>query len=71
MLEDVIQDVGKYSLILDESTDVSTTKFLAVCIRNVSLSSKRINTAFLKPFPIVSTTAVLLTEAVCEFLKAV
>lgn len=35
LLEDIVEDIGenRYSLIVDESTDVSITKYMAYCVR--------------------------------------
>lgn len=40
MLEELIDDIGEqdYSIILDESTDVSTIKYMAYCVRYFSRS---------------------------------
>ncbi|KAF7987956.1 hypothetical protein HCN44_004772 [Aphidius gifuensis] len=48
-LKDLIDDIGEqdFSIILDESTDVSTNKFMAYCIRYFSIKSKKILTNYL------------------------
>lgn len=73
MLSEIIADVGgnEYSLILDESTDVSVSKYMAVCIRYQSAKLKVINTAFLGLVQVVSTTAVALVDALCDFLAKI
>ena len=46
--QELIGDVSrqKFSLLLDESTDVSVTKLLAICIRYFSSNSEKIETVF-------------------------
>lgn len=46
---DLAQDIGDsyYSLIIDESTDISVTKFLAISIIYHSVTKSRIMTTFL------------------------
>ena len=50
----LVKDIGRsfYSLIVDESTDVSQSKMLAICIRYSSVYSQRIVTTFLKMVPL-------------------
>ena len=59
MKEELIADVqGKrFSLTVDESTDVSTTKLFCVIIRYFSQVEKTILTAFVDLIPVVHTTA--------------
>ncbi|CAH0551034.1 unnamed protein product [Brassicogethes aeneus] len=47
--ENLVQDLktSKFSLLVDESTDVGTTKNMAVCVRYYSEEEKSINTKFL------------------------
>ena len=49
LLKKLLEDVGDsyYSLIIDESTDISQEKLLAVCIRYFSKTKSRIVTTFL------------------------
>lgn len=54
LFEEIIKDIGEsfYSLIVDESTDVSQTKMLAICVRYFSRNSHTIKTTFLKIVPL-------------------
>lgn len=67
LFEELLEDIrgAKYSLLIDESTDISVTKHLCLCIRYFSLA-----TAFLVIIPVVSTTGQSLFDAICEFLNA-
>lgn len=49
MLKELLDDLGEesYSILLDESTDVSTMKYMAYCIRYYSKNQKKIVTDFL------------------------
>ena len=49
LLQELLNDVGEsfYSLIIDESTDISQEKLLAVCIRYFSKSNCKIISSFL------------------------
>lgn len=48
-LTELVEDVGQnaYSIILDESTDISTHKYMAFCIRYYSFSQSDMVTDFL------------------------
>ena len=50
LLQELLNDVGEsfYSLIIDESTDISQEKLLAVCIRYFSKSNCKIISSFLE-----------------------
>ncbi|CAG9792674.1 unnamed protein product [Diatraea saccharalis] len=56
---DLKQDIGsgKFSLLLDESTDISITKYLGLVIIYYSLKAKKITTSFLKLAPLTECTA--------------
>ncbi|XP_044019226.1 uncharacterized protein LOC122859598 [Aphidius gifuensis] len=73
LLHELIDDVDDqpYSIILDESTDVSTNKFMAYCIRYFSLKQKKIITNFLGFSLVTITTAVELHAVFKKFLKDV
>lgn len=73
MKEELIADVqGKrFSLIVDESTDVSTTKQLCVIIRYFSQVEKTILTAFVDLIPVVHTTADDLFNAIRNCLNEI
>lgn len=72
-LTELLRDVGtaKYSLIVDESTDVSTIKFMAVCIRYYSRKHKRFITDFLGIIQVVSAKGVDLSDALIEYLQKI
>ena len=59
----------KYCVIVDESTDVSCDKHLAVCVRYYSKLEKRIVTAFLSLIPVAKATCKDLFEALSRCLK--
>jgi hypothetical protein len=49
LLENLTEDIGKspYSLIIDESTDISTIKYLCLCIKYFSNPKQKFRIAFL------------------------
>ncbi|XP_018324950.1 uncharacterized protein LOC108736862 [Agrilus planipennis] len=59
MLEELIIDIGEqdYSIILDESTDVSTIKYMAYCVRYISRSLDQFVTDFLGFAEVFTATA--------------
>lgn len=73
MLTGLVADVGDsgFSLILDESTDVSTTKYLAITIRYYSKNDNKIKTDFLGLLEVYRATSDALFGAVVEYLKAI
>jgi hypothetical protein len=62
---------GDYSLLLDESTDVSCVKFLCVCIKYFSKSCSTVIATFLGMIQVTSTTADTLSKKVLDFLEKV
>lgn len=52
--EILLKDIGtqKYSVILDESTDVSVIKFMGIIVRYFSLALKEVVSAFLSLEPV-------------------
>ena len=62
-------DGKKYSILLDESTDVSTAKHLCICIRYFIEKAKAIQTALLSLIPVVSTTGESLFSALKRRLE--
>lgn len=72
-LKDIIDDIGDqgFSIILDESTDVSTVKYLAYCVRYFSLKSNQIVTDFLGFSEVTDTTAQDLYVVFTKFLREV
>lgn len=69
-LKEIVADIGdgKYSLILDESTDVSTMKFMCICIRYYSPKLKKIVCTALGMVEVPSTTAIILHAELTKFL---
>jgi len=58
-----------YSLIIDESTDVGTVKYLCVCIRYFSMKTQKILVCFLGLIEIEKASAECLYMKLKEFLK--
>ncbi|XP_031784236.1 uncharacterized protein LOC107981272 [Nasonia vitripennis] len=73
MLKELIEDVGdwSYSLIVDESTDVATMKFLCLCIKYFSHKQNRIVTAYLGLIEVVKADANTLCYAIIEYCKKI
>lgn len=73
MLTELVEDIGDgpYSLILDESTDVSVIKYLAYCVRYYSKKSKKIVNDFLGLIEVERATAQILCDATVEYLQKV
>jgi hypothetical protein len=71
--EQLIADVQgkKFSLIVDESTDVSTAKQLCVIVRYYSEVEKKILTAFVDLIPVVHTSADDLFNAIKDCLTEI
>ena len=71
MLRDLIQDVGDgpYSLIIDESTDVSSCKFLCLCIKYFSKMQNRIITDYLGIIRVDKADSVTLHSAIITYCK--
>ncbi|KAF0701978.1 Zinc finger protein, partial [Aphis craccivora] len=69
--EQLVNDIGDhgYSLIVDESTDISVTKYMAFCVRYFSKSLQKITTQFLGLVNIERATAIALRDITLEFLK--
>lgn len=65
-MKELISDVGneKYSLILDESTDISDTKLLGVVIRYYSSTMNKIVSTYLGLVELESGTANAMTQAI-------
>ncbi|XP_044580310.1 uncharacterized protein LOC123262223 [Cotesia glomerata] len=59
MLEDLVNDMKEspYSLIIDESTDISTEKILCIMVRYFSFKKKKLLTTFYRIVKIVDATA--------------
>lgn len=73
LLNEIILDVGesKFSLICDESTDVSTDKLLCICIKYYSKNKNEVLTHFLSFLRVVETTSHELYNAVYVYLEKV
>ena len=72
MREELLDDLKntQYSLIIDESTDISCEKQLCVLVRYCSEISRRIVTAFLGMIPLRSRSAEAIFQGISEFLSA-
>lgn len=70
LLFDLVSDIGNeaYSLIVDESTDVSTQKYMAICVRYYSSSKAVIVTQFLGIIQIVETTTIALYDYLTAYM---
>lgn len=71
ILQQLVMDVGdsKYSLIVDESTDVSVSKYMAFCIRYFSKPMQSITNEFLGLVTVERATADALRDITLQFLK--
>lgn len=71
LLTELVEDIGDgpYSLIIDESTDVSVAKYMAICIRYFSPKQKNIITDFLGIIIITDASALSLYEELTSYLK--
>lgn len=70
-LKELIEDIGTnpYSIILDESTDIGTHKYMAFCVRYYSVSMSDVITNFLGFVQIERATAKILRDVFLDFLK--
>ncbi|CAG9822073.1 unnamed protein product [Phaedon cochleariae] len=70
-LEDLLEDVSdaKYSPIVDESTDVTTKKYLCLCIRYFSAKQCDVKTDFLVQLEVEKVTAEQLYLTLTKYLK--
>lgn len=71
IVEQLVLDLGNkgYSLIVDESTDISVMKYMAYCIRYFSSSANSIKIEFLGLAVVERATADALRDITLEFLK--
>lgn len=71
MLQDLFEDLGDsyYSLIIDESTLIDTTKVMCVMIRYFSIKLRQIRTTFYRLIHLQSGTAESMTESFKDQLK--
>ncbi|XP_037945175.1 uncharacterized protein LOC119677758 [Teleopsis dalmanni] len=68
MLQDLVQEIGDsaYSIIIDESTDISTLKILCTMIRFFSMPKKKIVTTFYRIIKLTEFDA----QSICDAIKA-
>lgn len=73
LLEELISELKttKYSLLIDESTDVAGTKHLCSCVRYFSERQSCIRTVFLALIPVTVTTGEALYEAIINYLEGI
>ncbi|XP_053595333.1 zinc finger protein 862-like [Microplitis demolitor] len=73
LLQQQIKDINdvQFSLILDESTDVSCQKHLCICIRYFNIRKKCIVSQYLGLIPVVETSANDLYEALNNYFKKI
>lgn len=73
LIEELVEDIGTsyFSLIVDESTDVSVFRYLCICIKYFSVKSECINLQFLGIIEVVSYTAESLYNYICNFMVEV
>lgn len=69
LLQDFIMELGDspFSIIVDESTDVSTEKLLCICVKFYSKQKNQIITQFLTFISVVQATAENMYQAVFDF----
>lgn len=69
-LKELVEDIGlrPYSIIIDESTDIGTHKYMAFCIRYFSVSFSDIITDFLGFVELEKATAEILLDVFLKFL---
>ena len=82
---DVIESIGKYlqkkvldrvkkarfySILCDETTDVSTTEQMTICVRYIDMEDLKMCEDFLGFIKVTSTTGQSLKEYLCKFLHA-
>lgn len=70
-VEELIKDIGqqKYSLIIDESTNISTSKQLGIVIRYFSRKLKKVVSSFLALQPLKTCDAVGIVGALISCLQ--
>ncbi|CAI6358647.1 unnamed protein product [Macrosiphum euphorbiae] len=71
LLEELILDIGTtpFSLIVDESTDVSVIKYLCLCVKYFSTKNLCVKIEFLSIIEVDKCTAEALNNHVCNYLK--
>lgn len=73
LLNNLVSEIGntKYSLVVDESTDVSQTKWMSVCVRFFDINKLIVTTNFLGIFLVEEATAQHLFNSLSSFLEKV
>ncbi|XP_024874429.1 zinc finger MYM-type protein 1-like, partial [Temnothorax curvispinosus] len=71
--KDLVKAIGKkgYSIIIDESTDVSVTKYLCMCIKYFDTTENRMLTDFLGILEVERATAIDLHKSIVEYLQQI
>lgn len=71
LLEELVSELKttRYSLLIDESTDVVGSKHLCLCVQYYSEKKSCIKTGFLALIPVTVTTGAALYEAIINYLK--
>ncbi|XP_071578842.1 general transcription factor II-I repeat domain-containing protein 2B-like [Temnothorax nylanderi] len=73
LFKDLVKAIGKkgYSIIIDESTDVSVTKYLCMCIKYFDTTENRMLTDFLGILEVERATAIDLHKSIVEYLQRI
>ncbi|XP_011859228.1 PREDICTED: zinc finger MYM-type protein 1-like [Vollenhovia emeryi] len=73
LLDNLVKAIGQkgYSIIIDESTDVSVTKYLCMCVRYFDTTENRILTDFLGILEVERATAIDLHKSIIEYLQQI
>lgn len=71
LLEDLVKDIATscFSIIVDESTDVSVFKYLCICIKYYSFKEESINIQFLGIIEVISCTAHSLYSYINDYMQ--
>uniref|UniRef100_H3ANX4 Uncharacterized protein n=1 Tax=Latimeria chalumnae TaxID=7897 RepID=H3ANX4_LATCH len=70
--QQLLDDVGTspYSLLADESTDISVHKLLCICIKYYSRTSKKLVSTYLGMVELLQASAHNIAQAIIEFIDA-
>jgi len=70
-LAELIEDIGSnpFSIIIDESTDIGTNKYMAYCVRYFSHSASNMITEFLGFTEIEKATSEILKDVFVNFIE--
>ncbi|CAI6347130.1 unnamed protein product [Macrosiphum euphorbiae] len=71
LLEDLVKDIGTscFSIIVDESTDVSVFEYLCICIKYFSFKDESVNLQFLGIIEVISCTADSLYSYIYDYMQ--